>query len=61
MREIELSLRNIKLLLREKVTQLKDQVSSKNSLTRCTQVQYCFKNGFKKKIFWFALLWFPFC
>lgn len=31
MREIELSLRNVKLLLREKVAQLKDQVSLKCS------------------------------
>lgn len=31
MREVELSLHNVKLLLREKVAQLKEQVSSKNS------------------------------
>ncbi len=31
MREIELSLHNVKLLLKEKVAQLKDQVSSQSS------------------------------
>lgn len=37
MREIELSLHNVKLLLREKVVQLKEQVSSKSSVMKGIQ------------------------
>lgn len=35
MREIELSLHNVKLLLKEKVAQLKDQVSLKEIMLCC--------------------------
>lgn len=37
MREIELSLHNVKLLLKEKVVQLKEQVSVKSSVMKGTQ------------------------
>lgn len=44
MREIELSLRNVKMLLKEKVVQLKDQVSSKSSINH----HGCCLNVFKR-------------
>lgn len=37
MREIELSLHNVKLLLKEKVAQLKDQVSSSEEIQSLTK------------------------